>query len=220
MDLSPLWLSLWVAALSTALSLVLGVAIGALLSRRAFPGRDVLDAAVALPLVLPPTVLGYYLLVVLGRDSAVGRAWEAAFGAPLVFSPAAAVVAAMVHGVPLLAKAARAALEDVDPQLLRAAASLGAGGLRALWTVALPLSRPVLGAAALLALARALGDFGVTLMLAGDIPGRTQTAALAIYDAVQGGRDRDALVLSGLLSVVAAVVLYGTGKLTRRVPAP
>lgn len=212
----PLLLSLTVAATATLLSLVVGVAIGAALARRRFAGRELLDAVLCLPLTLPPTVLGYYLLVLLGRHSALGRLFEALFGSPLTFTPTAAVVAAMVHAVPSLLKASRAALEDVDPLLLRAAASLGASEIRRLLTVALPVAKRPILAATMLAFARALGDFGVTLMIAGDIPGYTQTASLAIYDAVQGGQDERALGLALLLSLIALVVLYLTNRLSDR----
>lgn len=216
----PLLLSLWVAAVATAGSLLFGVAGGALLSRRRFVGRDLLDAVLCLPLTLPPTVLGYYLLVVLGRLSPLGRVWEALFGQPLTFTPTAAVIAAMVHGVPSILKASRAALEDVDPLLLRAAASLGASEPRRLLTVALPVAQRPIMAAAMLAFARALGDFGVTLMIAGDIPGYTQTASLAIYDAVQAGREGQALGLVAALSLIALTLLYLTNRLSNRRTSP
>jgi molybdate transport system permease protein len=209
----PLGLSFAVATIATGLALLIGVPLAALLARRRFFGRDLIDAALCLPLVLPPTVLGYYLLVLLARQSPLGRLFEALLGQPLTFTPAAAVVAALVHALPSVSKAARAALEDVDPLLLRAAASLGAGELRRLWTVALPVCRRQLLAAGLLTFARALGDFGVTLMVAGDIPGYTQTAALAIYDAVQGGQQRAALGYVVVLSLVSLTVLYLGNKL-------
>lgn len=209
----PLGLSFAIATSATLLSLLLAVPLGVLLSRRRFWGRDFLDALLCLPLVLPPTVLGYYLLVLLSRKSLLGQVFEAVFGTPLTFTPAGAVVAAMVHALPSLAKASRSALEDVDPKLLRAAASLGAGPLRSLWTVALPQCRRALLSATLLAFARALGDFGVTLMVAGDIPGYTQTAALYIYDVVQSGHEGAALGPVAILSAVSLLVLYAGNKL-------
>lgn len=214
MPLYALGLSLAVAASATLLSLLVALPIAALLARRRFFGRDLVDAVVCLPLVLPPTVLGYYLLVLLSRGSLLGRAFTALFGGPLTFTPAAAVVAAMVHALPYIIKSGRAALEDVDPLLLRAAASLGAGPWRSFYTVELPQCRRQLLAATLLAFARSLGDFGVTLMIAGDIPGYTQTASLAIYDAVQAGRDGDALGLAAVLSAISLAVLYVGNKLT------
>jgi len=202
-----------VAATATALALIFGVAIGALLFRRRFFGRDLLESLLTLPVVLPPTVLGYYLLVLFSRHSGLGRLFEALFGSPLTFTPAGAVVAALVHALPFLIKATRAALEDVDPLLLRAAASLGASELRTLLRVALPVCRRPILSATLLMFARSLGDFGATLMVAGDIPGYTQTAALAIYDAVQAGREREALGLILTLSAVALLILYAAKKL-------
>jgi molybdate transport system permease protein len=213
MRLHPLGLSFAVATVATLLSLLLGTALAVLLWRRRFPGRELLDALLALPLVLPPTVMGYYLLVLLGRHSPLGRVFELLFGSPLTFTPTGAVIAAMVHALPSITKATRAALHSTDPQLLRAAASLGAGELRTLWTVVLPLCRRQLLAATMLAFARALGDFGVTLMVAGNIPGYTQTAALAIYDAVQSGQEHAALELIAVLSGVSLLVLYAVNRL-------
>jgi molybdate transport system permease protein len=208
-----------VATIATALSLVCGVALAAVLTRRRFPGRELVDAALSLPLVLPPTVLGYYLLVLLGRHSVLGRAFEALTGSPLTFTKAGAVVAAMVHALPAIAKSSRAALQDVDPLLRRAAASLGAGELRTLWTVSLPVCGRQILTATMLAFARALGDFGVTLMVAGDIPGSTQTAALAIYDAVQAGREGEARYLIAIMSGVSLAILYVVNKLSAQRPA-
>ena len=186
-DWFPLWLSLRVAALATMLSLLIGLALAWLLANRSFRGREVLDAAISLPLVLPPTVLGFYLLILLGRESALGRLYETVTGSPLVFTWQAAVVAALFHSAPLLIKSARASLESVDHVYERAARTLGASEWRVFVHITLPLAlRPILAAAAL-AFARSLGDFGVTIMLAGNIPGRTQTVAVAIYDAVEGG---------------------------------
>lgn len=219
---SPLALSFAVATLATLLSLALGVFLSSLIFYGGQFGRhhslrarlaELADALLSLPLVLPPTVLGYYLLTVLGRHSPIGRAFESLTGSPLTFTPTAAVLAAMVSALPAIARSTRAALRDVDPLYFRAAASLGASPWRAVWTVAVPLSRRQIAAATMLAFARALGDFGVTLMVAGDIPGYTQTAALAVYDAVQAGREQDALALIVPLSVVALLVLYVVGRL-------
>lgn len=212
---APLLLSFQVAIVATIVAATLGIALGLLLTRP-FPGRDVIDVIVTAPIVLPPTVLGYYVLVTLGRNSALGQAFEAVAGSPIVFTTKGAVVAAVIGAVPLTTKSARAALEGVDPRLVLAARTLGAGPLRAFLTVHLPLATRGIVAGTMLGFARSLGDFGVTLMVAGDIPGETQTAALAIYDAIQAGRDRDAAVLSGLLTVLAAVTLYVTTKLTGR----
>ena len=212
-DWFPLWLSLRVAAISTALALTFGLALAWILANRQFRGKELLDAAVTLPLVLPPTVLGYYLLVVLGRNSPVGKVYEWIFGEPLVFSWQAAVVAALFHSTPLLVKSARAAFESVDRSYERAARTLGASEMRLFWRVTLPLARRSILAAAALAFARSLGDFGVTLMIAGNIPGRTQTVSLAIYDAVEAGNGTAARVLVLIVSVVALVVLSVANRL-------
>ena len=184
-DWFPLWLSLEVAGAATVLSLIAGVWLAWLLANRQFAGRDAVDALTTLPLALPPTVLGYYLLVAIGRSSWIGQAWEHVTGSPLVFTWRAAVIASTLHAVPLLVKSARAGFASVDRALERAGRSLGASEWRLFWRVSLPLTRRPIAAAAVLAFARSMGDFGATLMIAGDIPGRTQTAAIAIYDAVE-----------------------------------
>ncbi|MBX7222433.1 MAG: molybdate ABC transporter permease subunit [Blastocatellia bacterium] len=213
-DLSPLVLSLEVALCAGLLALGLGTLCAWVLARVRFWGREWCDVALTLPLVLPPTVLGYYLLVLLGRQSLLGRAWESIFGKPLVFTLTAAILAAFVSALPLVIRTARAALEAVDPTTENAARLLGASEWRVARTITLPLAWRGLAAAGTLAFARALGDFGATLMVAGNLPGETQTAALAIYDAVAAGRDREAIILSGILSLVAAVLLYGVNRLT------
>jgi len=212
----PLWLSLRVAAVATLISLALGLWIAYLLANRRFRGKELLDALVTLPLVLPPTVLGYYLLVVLGRSSPLGHIYEWVFGGPLVFTWQAAVVASTLHAIPLLVKSARAAFETVDRSYEKAARNLGASDWRVFWRVTLPLSRRAVIAATVLAFARALGDFGATLMIAGDIPGRTQTAAIAIYDAVEAGDTMVARVMVLVLSVMAMAIVYAANRLQQR----
>lgn len=215
MSLAPLTLSFEIATVATALAAVVGVAVAALLANVRFVGGDALEVAVTAPIVLPPTVLGYYLLVALGRRSALGHAFEAAFGSPIVFTRTGAVVAATVGALPLVVKSARAALEAVDPTFVRAARTLGASAPRAFFTVQLPLAGRGVLAALMLAFARSLGDFGVTLMVAGDIPGETRTASLAIFDAIQERRDDAALAMVATLTVVAFGILYTVGKLSR-----
>jgi molybdate transport system permease protein len=215
-DWFPLWLSLRVAVLATLFSLAFGLWLAYVLANRNFRGKELLDAVATLPLVLPPTVLGYYLLVVLGRPSALGRAYEAVFGQPLVFTWQAAVVAATVHAFPLLVKTARAALESVDRTYEKAARNLGASDWRVFWRVTLPLARRSIFAAAVLAFARSLGDFGATLMVAGNIPGRTQTAAVAIYDAVESGNTLLARTLVLVISAVAIIIVYVANRLEHR----
>ncbi len=213
-DWQPLTLSFEVALVATLLATTLGVAIGLLLTHGRMIGRDLVDAVTSAPMVMPPTVLGYYVLVALGRNSAIGRAWEALFGSSIVFTRTGAVVAATLGSLPLVIKSARAALEGVDPTLLKAARTLGAGPVRAFFTVHLPLAARGLVAGVMLAFARSLGDFGVTLMVAGDIPGETQTAALAIYDMIQSNEERAAAGMVAVLTSITIVALYVVNKLT------
>ncbi|MGZ3408393.1 MAG: molybdate ABC transporter permease subunit [Polyangia bacterium] len=213
-DWQPLILSFQIAFFATLLATVSGVLIGLWLTSRRFIGRDLIDAITTAPMVMPPTVLGYYVLVALGRNSAIGRGWEVLFGSSIVFTRTGAVIAATLGSLPLVIKSARAALEGVDPTLLKAARTLGAGPVRAFVTVHLPLAARGLIAGVMLAFARSLGDFGVTLMVAGDIPGETQTAALAIYDMIQGHQERAAAGMVAVLTSITLVALYLVNKLT------
>jgi len=206
-DWFPLWLSLRVAVLSTAISVAAGLWVAYILANRNFRGKEIVDAAVTLPLVLPPTVLGYYLLVLIGRNSLFGKVWEHIVGSPLVFTWKAAVIAAVLHSFPLLVKSARAGLESVDRSYERAARTLGASEWKLFWRVTVPLARRPIFAAAALAFARSLGDFGVTLMVAGNVPGRTQTVAVAIYDAVESGNGATARTLVLIISAIALLIL-------------
>ncbi|HEX7359375.1 MAG TPA: molybdate ABC transporter permease subunit [Bryobacteraceae bacterium] len=210
-DWFPLWLSLRVAALATLFVLIVGTFLAFMLSHREFRGKNVLDALITLPLVLPPTVLGYYLLVLLGRPSPFGRFYEYVTGQPLVFTWEAAVVAACLHSTPIYVKAARAILEGIDYRYEWAAFSLGASEWRTFWHVTLPLARRGLVSLAALAFARSLGDFGVTIMLAGNIPGRTQTLSVAIYNAVESGNGHVARVLVLVISLIALALLWSAG---------
>ncbi|MGQ0505257.1 MAG: molybdate ABC transporter permease subunit [Myxococcaceae bacterium] len=214
MSWAPLLLSLQVATLATLAAAVAGIALGALLAWRRFPGRELLDVVSTLPMVLPPTVLGYYLLVSVGRRSGLGQLYESVTGSSIVFTKSGAVLAAAVGALPLIVKSARAALEEVDPTLVLAARTLGAGAVRAFFFIKLPLALRGVTAGVMLGYARALGDFGVTLMVAGDIPGETQTAALAIYDAIQANRESQASGMIAVLSAIAMVILYAVNKLT------
>jgi molybdate transport system permease protein len=215
-DWFPLWLSLEVSAFATGISLILGIWLAWLLANKRFVGKDLLDAVTTLPLALPPTVLGYYLLVVIGRTSWIGRAWEDVTGAPLVFTWRAAVIASTLHAIPLLVKSSRAALDNVDRAFERAARSLGASEWRLFWRVSIPLARRPIAAATALAFARSMGDFGATLMVAGDIPGRTQTAAIAIYDAVESGNTRVARWLVLVISLLTVAIVFLANRLEQR----
>ena len=208
-----LGLTLKVAGWATALNLVLGVAVGYAMARLRFPGRDVLDAVLTLPMVMPPTVLGYYLLVLVGSHGALGGWLIEHFGIRLVFTWQGAVIAAMVVSFPLVFKAARAAFETVDPQLEDAARTLGTHALAVFFRVTLPLAWRGVLAGLLLSFARSLGEFGATLMVAGSIPGRTQTLSIAVYEAVQAGQDETANFLVAVTSIVCLAVLLSAGRL-------
>lgn len=210
---AALLLSLKVAGLATAIDLVLGVAVGWLLARKRFPGREVLDTVLTLPMVMPPTVLGYYLLVVIGRRGWLGGWLHETFGINLIFTWQGAVIAASVVAFPLVFKPARAAFESVDGQLEQAARVLGLKEAAVFFRITLPLAWRGILAGLLLAFARALGEFGATLMVAGSIPGKTQTLSIAIYEAVQAGQDDTANMLVLITSVVCVAVLLSAGKL-------
>lgn len=207
---SPLWLSLKVAGWASLLATLLGTAVGWLLARGRFPGRNLLDTLLTLPMVLPPTVLGYYLLVLLGRHGPLGS-WLAQFDIRLIFTWQGAVLAATVVAFPLVFKPARAAFEAVDGQLEQAARVLGCSNLAVFWRVTLPLAWRGILAGVLLAFARALGEFGATLMVAGSIPGKTQTLSIAVYEAVQAGQDDAANLLVAVISTVCLCVLLAAG---------
>ena len=206
-------LTLKVAAWATAINLVLGVAVGWLLARRNFFGRELLDAVLTLPFVLPPTVLGYYLLVVIGKRGWLGGWLDRSFGINLIFTWQGAVIAATIVSFPLVLKSARAAFEGVDPLLEKAARVLGLGEWALFFRVTLPMAWPGILAGTLLVFARSLGEFGATLMVAGSIPGRTQTLSVAVYEAVQAGEDSLANTLVVIISVACIVVLLVAGRL-------
>jgi molybdate transport system permease protein len=206
-------LTLKVACCATAINLVLGVTVGWLLARRRFVGRELLDAVLTLPLVLPPTVMGYYLLVLIGRRGWLGHWLQDAFGINLIFTWQGAVLAATVVAFPLILRSARTAFESVDPQLEQAARVLGLTEWQVFFRVTAPMAWPGILAGTLLVFARSLGEFGATLMVAGSIPGRTQTLSVAVYEAVQAGQDDTANFLVVLTSVVCVAVLLGAGRL-------
>ena len=213
-------LTLKVAAWATALNLVFGVGIGYAMARWRFPGRDVVDAALTLPMVMPPTVLGYYLLTVIGSHGPIGNWLLQTFGIRLIFTWQAAVIAAMIVAFPLVFKAARAAFETVEPELEDAARTLGIGEWAVFFRVSLPLAWRGILAGLLLSFARALGEFGATLMVAGSIAGKTQTLSIAVYEAVQAGQDDTANFLVAVTSITCLAVLLSAGKLLPgRVPA-
>ena len=206
-ELVPLWLSLKVATSATGLVVLLGLPAALFLARMRFPGKGIVAGAMVLPLVLPPTVLGYLLLQVVGRRAWLGAWLERNLGVVLVFHWSGAVLASAVAAFPLFLLPARGAFEGVDPGLEDVARLLGRGEASVFFSVTLPLAWRGLAAGAALAFARALGDFGATMMVAGDIPGLTQTASLAIYDAVQMGDPTRAARLALWVSSISITVL-------------
>lgn len=215
-SISALRLSLQVAVAATALNALVGIPIAYLLARRRFRGKSLVDLLVTLPLVLPPTVVGYYLIVLLGRRGVVGAPLYELTGFTVAFTWCAAVIAATVMALPLLVRTVRAAIESVDRDLERAAYTLGRSELRTALEVTLPLARNGILAGLVLAFARALGEFGATLMLAGNIPGRTATVPLSIYTAVQTGERGEALGLVAALTVLSCLVLVAANRLGAR----
>lgn len=213
--LVPLLLTLKVAGWATLVATIAGVLIAYALARLRFPGREVLDAMMTLPMVMPPTVLGYYLLVLLGRRGPIGGWLEANLGITLVFTWQGAVIAAAVVALPLVYKAARAAFEGVERQFEQAARVLGKSEVSVFLQVTLPLAWRGILAGAMLAFARAMGEFGATLMVAGSLPGRTQTLSIAVYEAVQAGKDDVANFLVVVTSVVCIAILLASGRLLR-----
>ena len=195
------------AALSTALVLPVGLAVAWCLARRAWRGKALLETLVTLPLVVPPVVTGLALLYLFGRRGPLGRWLYSWFGVEVIFTWRAVVMALAVMSVPLLVRAARTAFEEVDPRYEQIARTLGAGEWRVFFTVTLPLARRGVLAGALLAFARALGEFGATIMVAGNIPGRTTTLSVAVYQSVQLGQDARAWFLAGTSACLAFVAV-------------
>lgn len=216
MTWQPFWLSFQIASLATVLAVAMGTAFALLLSWRRLPARDLVDAVISAPLVLPPTVLGYYILVAVGNSSAVGRAWEALTGSTLVFSFSGAVIAAAVGSLPLVVRAVRVALEAIDPNLVAAARTLGARPARVLVTVVLPLAAPGIVAGGMMGFARALGDYGATLMVAGAKIGGVPTASIFVMDQLLAGRDDQVLAMSAATTAFGVIMLYLANRLTRR----
>lgn len=220
---APIWvtlaLTLKVALWATAINTVFGVAVGWLLARYRFIGRDAVSAVLTLPLVLPPTVVGYYLLVVIGRRGWLGQWLHDSLGINLIFTWQGAVIAATVVAFPLVLTSARSAFEAIDPQLERAARVLGLTEWAVFLRVTLPMAWPGILAGVLLVFARSLGEFGATLMIAGSIPGRTQTLSVAVHDAVQAGDDATANLLVAIISVTCVVFLLAAGRFAPRARA-
>ncbi|MBI3770548.1 MAG: molybdate ABC transporter permease subunit [Deltaproteobacteria bacterium] len=207
--------TLRIAALGTVLILGPGIAAALVLARYRGPGKGVLETLLSLPLVLPPTAVGIFLLNVLARRGLVG-AWLARWGIEIVFTWKAVLLATMVMSFPLLVRSARTAFEEVDPRLVGIARTLGCGPVAAFFRVTLPLAWRGVLAGTVLAFSRALGEFGATVMVAGNIPGRTQTLSLAIFHESQTGRDDRAQVLAAVTVLLAFVTLWTAEIITRR----
>ena len=214
-DLFPLYLTLKVSIFATFFSIIIGLCLAWLMARKDFFGKGILDAVVMQPLVIPPTVLGYYLLVLLGRSGPFGRFLEDTLGITLVFTWKGAVVAAFVASLPLFVRPARASIESVDKNLENAARLLGKTEWGVLKTITIPLAWRGIAAGSVMAFARATGEFGATLMIAGNIPGVTQTLSIAIYDAVQIGNTNMANLLVGIITLFSFSVIYFVNRFTK-----
>lgn len=212
--LSPLLLSLKVAGMATVIALLLGTPIAWLLARGRFPGRAVLESIVMIPLILPPTVTGYYLLLLVGRQGLLGRILEENLNVGIMFTWKAAVLASTIAALPLFIKATQGAFEGIDRRIEDAGRTLKPA-LIVLCTITLPLAWRGILAGSILAFARAMGEFGITLMIAGSIPGRTQTLALAIYDAVHANQPQEANAMSILATAAVLLILVLVGRMTK-----
>lgn len=212
---TPLLLTLKVASLATLVAFLAGIVIAFFVARHRIWGKEWIDAFLTLPLVLPPTVLGYYLILVIGRNGAIGRWLEGHFDFSLMFTWQGAVIAASVVSFPLVFKSARAAYEGVERNLEAAGRTLGLSELAVFLRITFPLAWRGILAGTLLGYARAMGEFGATLMVAGNLPGRTQTLSLAIYDAVQSGNDELANGFVLITSAVCILILVGSSQLLR-----
>jgi molybdate transport system permease protein len=208
-------LSLLVVSFATVIICVVGLSLAYLLAKYEFRGKELLDAVLTMPLVLPPTVTGYYLIFLLGRRGLLGSYLYDLTGLSVVFTWQGAVIAAVVMALPLMIKASRASIESVNPDYEIASYTLGKNRIETFLRITLPLAKRGVLAGVILSFARALGEFGATLMIAGNIPGKTQTMPLAIYEAVASGDDRRAQFLALLLTVVSLAAVYFTNKISR-----
>lgn len=215
-DYSPIILSFKVAFAAIVLVVCLGVPITAFMAKCEFWGKDLLESALTLPLVLPPSVVGFFLLYLFGKNGPLGIFLERYFHFQVVFSLTGAVIAAAVVSFPLMYQSLKAAIESVDKNLEKTARTLGAGELKIFFTVTFPLARNGFIAGLVLAFARSLGEFGATLMIAGNIPGRTQTMPLAIYFASEAGAMQKASVLVLIMTLFSFLVIYGLNFWRRR----
>lgn len=217
MDWVALWLSLWLSACTVSILLPLGIACGRLLAYKDFRGKGIVEALIALPLVLPPTVFGYYLLVAFGAASPLGQAWEALFGRPLVFTFEGLLLASVIFNLPFAIQPIQRGFEAIEPDIREAIACCGMTPLRGLVRVELPLAWPGILTAMVLSFAHTLGEFGIVLMVGGSIPGETKTVAIAIYDRVQAFDDAAAGQMSLFLLIFSLAVIAMTFAASRRI---
>lgn len=217
MDWSSLWVSIRLALLTVLFLAPIGIAVGRLLAYRDFAGKELAEAAVALPLVLPPTVFGYYLLVAFGAASPIGELWQAAFGRPLVFTFEGLLFASILFNIPFAIQPMQRGFEGIPKDVREAGACCGMSPWQVLWRVELPLAWPAILTALVLSFAHTLGEFGIVLMVGGSIPGETRTIAISIYDRVQAFDDGAAARMAGLLLVISLAALAATFAFSRRV---
>lgn len=214
------WFTAWVSALSTVLILPFGLAAAWLLARREWRGKPVVETVISLPLVMPPVATGLILLKLFGRRGPIGGLLHESLDLDIVFTWRAVLIALGVMSFPLLVRSARVAFEGVDPRLEQIARTLGAGDMRVFFTITVPLALRGIFAGMILSFARALGEFGATIMVAGNIPGRTSTLSLSIFQAVQLGNDGEAFRLLGIATVLAFAAVWTSEALLRRRTAP
>ena len=216
MDFTPLFLSAKLAMISTLILVLLAMPVAAVLTFVKFPGRFLADSLVNLPLVLPPTVLGFYLLVIMGPHGALGKAWSLFSEGPLVFTFAGITLAAMVHSLPFAVQPLKTAFQKIDVRLLEMSAVLGSSPLETFFRVIIPNSVGGIVASAILAFAHTMGEFGVILMIGGSIPGKTKVASIAIYEYVEMMRYKEAVLMSLVLVLISYAVLVSVNLLNAR----
>ncbi|OEG00241.1 molybdenum ABC transporter permease subunit [Vulcanibacillus modesticaldus] len=217
LNLFPLYLSLRVAFTATLLSMIIGLPIAYYLSKSKGKIVDFIDTLVTLPVVLPPTVLGYYLLVLLGRQSFIGQFLERKFNIMIVFTPTGAIIAAMIVSIPFMIKTTRAAFLDINPDILNAARVLGRTEINIFFKIMIPISWRGIVSGIALSFSRSLGDFGTTLMVAGNIPYRTTTMPIAIYDALISGNRELANLLVLIMTLISITVLFIINRLEKKI---
>ncbi len=213
---SPILISLKVALVATAITLVVGTALGFLFVRKNFPGKDILEVIITLPMVMPPSVTGYILLLVIGKKGFIGRILQDVFGINLIFTWQAACIAAAVVSLPLMYQSCKSAFLGVDKSFENAARTLGASEWKIFRKITIPLAWPGLVSGLVLSFARALGEFGATLMVAGNIPGRTENIPIAIYFAVESNNLHKANILMGIVVIVSFVTILSLNRWLRR----